>query len=106
MNRVITQSIHTEKAIFLSLCFVCAALFALYIYFVSASVAHVVLRTEINQDITHIASEISELEGKYIAAQHKVSADIATLSGYVQASHKVFIDRTPASLVLSTEANR
>lgn len=86
----------------MSLAFLCVTLFALYIYFLSASVVHVVMRTEINQEVTKISSEISELEGRYIEAQHRVSSDIASLQGYTQANAKVFIDRTPSSLVLST----
>ncbi len=106
MNRVATQTIHIEKAVFMTLAFATMMLFALYIYFISASVVHVVMRTEINQEITLIASEISELEGKYIEAQHRVSSDIASLQGYTETQEKVFIDKTPSSLVLSTPLAR
>ncbi len=106
MNKAIAQSIHIEKALFATLAFACLMLFALYIYFVSASVVHVVMRTEISQEITKISSEISELEGQYIEAQHRVSSDIASLQGYTQTQSKVFIDKTPTSLVLSTGAGQ
>lgn len=106
MNTVAVQTIHLEKAIFMSLALLCTMLFALYIYFVSASVVHVVMRTEINQEITKIASDISELEGEYIEAQHRVSSDIASLQGYTPSESKVFIDRTPSSLVLSTSLDQ
>jgi len=96
-------AIPVEKTIFIGLASSCLVLFALYIYFISASVVHVVMRTEISQEVSKIASEISELEGAYIEAQHRVSSDIASLQGYVQTQEKVFIDRTPASLVLSTQ---
>lgn len=102
MNRVTTQTIQIEKAAFAGLASLSMVLFALYVYFISASVVHVVMRTEISQEITKIASEISELEGEYIEAQHRVSSDIASLQGYTQTQSKVFIDRTPSSLVLST----
>ena len=92
-----------EKAIFLTLFVLCVSLFSLYIYFISASVVHVVMRTETSQEITKIASQISELESRYIAAQHRVSSDIASLQGYTPADAKIFIDRTPDSLVLSTQ---
>ncbi len=106
MNRVTTQTINIEKAVFMSLAFVTMMLFALYVYFISASVVHVVMRTEVSQEITLISSEISELEGEYIEAQHRVSSDIASLQGYTQTQAKVFIDKTPSSLVLSTPLAR
>lgn len=106
MNRVAIQTINIDKAVFMSLAFTTMLLFALYIYFISASVVHVVMRTEVSQEITKIASEISELEGEYIEAQHRVSSDIASLQGYSETQNKVFIDKTPSSLVLSTPLAR
>ena len=64
------------------------------------------MRTEIDQEITKISSEISSLESKYISAQHKVSSDIASLQGFQKTNEKVFIDRGTDSLVLSTGALR
>lgn len=76
-------------------------LFGLYIYFVSASVWHVVMRQEMQQHISQLHSEISQLEAEYIAAQHSVSDEIATLEGYVVAEKKIFIDRTDPAVALS-----
>ena len=42
---------------------------------------HVVLQTENTQELKKINSDISELENKLILAQHKVSADIASMQG-------------------------
>lgn len=102
MNRAIAKSIYLEKTLFMSLCSLCMLLFVSYVYFVSASVVHVVIRTEVSQEVTKIASEISELEGEYIEAQHRVSSDIASLQGYTETKEKIFINKTPTSLVLST----
>lgn len=77
-----------------------------YIYFLSASVMHVVIRKELNQELRHVASEISSYEAEYIRLQHEVSNDIASLQGYVPANDKVFIDRTKDSLVLSSRNER
>ena len=106
MTRVSKKTIHIEKAIFISCAVSCVSLFALYIYFVSASVVHVVMRTETGQQITKISSEISELEGKYIEAQHRVSSDIASLQGYQKTDAKIFINRSEGSLVLRTNAGQ
>ena len=102
MTKVSQKSIQKEKAIFMVLVAVCIMLVSLYMYFVSASVVHVVMRTEIDQEITKISSDISELEGKYIEAQHRVSSDIASLQGYQKTAEKIFLDRNEDSLVLST----
>jgi hypothetical protein len=59
------------------------------------------MRQELNHEINEMSSYVSQLESQYITAQHEVSADIAARSGYAEASEKVFIERTPASLVLS-----
>lgn len=77
-------------------------LFALYIYFVSASVLHVVMQQEILQDISLLHTEVSTLEAEYIAAQHDLSDEIATLHGYAASEEKIFIDRSENTLVLST----
>lgn len=73
-----------------------------YVYFLSASVVHVVMRKEVDKELTTLGSTLSELETEFIAVQHAVSADIASLRGYKVAEHKVFIDRSDTTLVLST----
>jgi hypothetical protein len=80
-------------------------LFSLYVYFVSASVLHVVMQQEMQQNITSLHTEIGTLEAQYIAAQHAVSADIATRHGYVAATEKIFIDRSESTLVLAEETS-
>lgn len=75
---------------------------ALYMYFLSASVVHVVMRKEVDKEIVALGTTVSELETEYIEVQHAVSADIASLRGYKVAEHKVFIDRSDTTLVLST----
>lgn len=70
------------------------SLFVLYIYFVSASVLHVVMRQEVERKTSNLHSEIAALETEYIQAQHAVSEDIAKQQGYVAVESKIFIDRT------------
>lgn len=94
---------NTEKKICLALVVVLLSLFVSYVYLVSASIVHVVLRTELDQEMQQVQSQISTLESKYIAAQHRVNERIATLDGYTENSNKVFIDRSAPSLVLSSE---
>ena len=95
-----------EKQICIALLTISALLFALYIYFISASIVHVVIRTETTQEIKKVSSEISLLESRFIEAQHKVSSDIASLQGYTETSKKIFINRTDSVLVLSDGGTR
>lgn len=73
----------------------------MYMYFLSMSVVHVVLRKEINQNISTIESEIAQLEASYILAQHKVSNKIAALENFTENDKKIFVSRQDAKLVYS-----
>ncbi len=73
----------------------------LYMYFLSASVFHVVMRKEVDSEITNLNSTLSSLETEYIESQHEVSEEIASLRGYQRTEKKVFIDRTETTLSLS-----
>lgn len=73
---------------------------ACYMYFLCFSVVHVVMRTETEHAIAGMHRELSELETKLMLAQHRVSAEVASLSGYVEPVARVFIDRSQSGLVL------
>lgn len=104
ISRAKQHNLHKQACI--GLLSLCVVLFATYVYFISASIVHVVIRTETNQEVKKMSSEISLLEGRFIEAQHKVSSDIASLQGYTQTSNKVFIDRTIPAFVLSDGSTR
>lgn len=74
-------------------------------YFVSVSVLHVVMQQEIQRKVSALNAEISQLEAEYIRAQHNLSSDIASLDGYVETTNKVFINRSEAKLVLSSNVD-
>jgi len=97
-----TTTLYQEERLWFSLALLllCVVL-SLYMYFVSASVVHVVMRKEVDQQITAVGSYVSELEANYIEAQHSVSAEIASRQGYTLTKDKIFIDRSQATLVLS-----
>ncbi len=94
-----------EKKLCIALFSIALVFFAVYIYLVSASVVHVVIRSEILQDSKKLRSEIALLEGRYIRAQHNISSEIASLEGYTEISKKVFIDRSVSIFVLADERN-
>jgi hypothetical protein len=74
---------------------------AAYVYFLSASVVHVVMRKEVDAEIAAASTAMSTLEAEYIELQHALSADIATANGFVAAPKKLFVDRTTDTLVVS-----
>jgi hypothetical protein len=72
----------------------------LYMYLLASTVVHVVMQKEVERKVAEAETVVSELETELMLAQHKVSAEIATLEGYVEPETRVFIDRGEASLVV------
>lgn len=101
MKRHNTITAYKEESRFFYLAcslFVVAA--SLYMYFVSESVMHVVMRKEVDSQIVEMATSISLLDAKYIEMQHSVSSDIASLKGFRIAKEKIFIDKSDDTLVV------
>lgn len=98
----IAATIQKEKRYLMVACGVMLGLFVLYVYFLSATVVHVVVRKEVTKDITELYTQISNLEAEYIDAQHSVSGRLSSLDGFVETQQKIFIDRRPSTLVLNT----
>ncbi len=74
-----------------------------YMYFLSLSVVHVVMRKEATAQIGELRSEIARLETSYIEAKHQISAKVANLDGFNQTDEKIFISKAEQSLVLRTQ---
>ena len=83
------------------LCFLFALLVGLYMYFVSMSVVHVVLRKETIQTQKELQSQIAQLESLYITAQLQVSDKIAAAELFSETSEKIFVSRAIPALVLN-----
>jgi len=90
-----------ERTLFFALLSALLSCFALYIYFVTSSVVQVVIRSELEQRIVETTAKTNKLEAEYMEAQNTISADIASRYGYVPIERKLYIDRTPDTLVLS-----
>lgn len=76
-------------------------IFVGYIFFVSASVVHVVVRKEIDQEIIKVNSRLSDLETAYINAKDAVGAKLVEARGFIYTDERIFINKAPTSLVLS-----
>jgi len=100
-------NIDTERKYIITCFGLLLVIFSLYVYLVSYSVVHVVIRKEIQQEINKLQTDVSNLEAEYITAQHLVSSEIASLEGYIEIEEKIFINRNNDSkLVLSTNIDR
>jgi hypothetical protein len=90
-----------ESKLFYVAIFCLVSVFVAYIYFVSMSVLHVVMRKEVDTQIAAVGTNVAGLEERYIEMQHSVSSDIASLQGFVTTDHKVFIDKSDTVVALS-----
>ncbi len=74
-----------------------------YMYLLSVSVVHVVMRKDLNREVVQLRSEIAILESSYIEASHKISQRVATADSFSAVKDKIFIHTTSdTSLVLRT----
>lgn len=73
-----------------------------YIYFVAASVLHVVVRQDVDMRSAAVRSELASLETTLIAAQHEISNRLALQNGYSEEDDKVFIHRDGDDVALRT----
>lgn len=101
MKKVSTTKIYADESrLFYIAVFSCVAVLLAYMYFLSTSIVHVVMRKEVDSQISDLRSKVSQLEASYIEKQHMVSNEIATRQGYVVTDKKIFIDKAGDTLVL------
>lgn len=97
-----TTNIHNAKRKFFYAGFLTLALLSVgYVYFVSAAVAHVVVRKELHQEMTKTQTRISDLESAYIIAKDAVGIDAVSSHGFEKNEEKVFVSKVSANAVLS-----
>ena len=90
-----------EQRIFFAALSLLLIFFGAYVYLVSASIVNVIVRKEINQEITRINSHIGDLEAAYITAQQRVAEESIGEFGFATAPQKkVYIARTSPNVVL------
>ncbi len=105
MTRINTTPCHTEQRFFFATLSFFLILFGLYIYFISASVVHVIARKEVDQAIIRVNSHIGELESTYITAKQAIAPETIAAYGFVSAStSKIYVQKAPSNLVLLTHA--
>ena len=100
-KRYTTKVYIQESSYFYGALLLLLSVFFSYVYFVSEAVAYVVMRKEVDTQISSMGTTISMLESEYIELQHTVSSEIASQHGFVAAEKKVFIDTSADTLVFS-----
>lgn len=93
----------TPSAITASLLLFIGGCVVAYIYFVAASVLHVVVRQDIDVHAAQVRSELASLETSLISAQHEISNRLALQNGYSEEDDKVFLRRGGDDVALRTE---
>lgn len=105
-SRVATKTIDS-KSLYLTLgLLILFSLVVLYMYFLTMSVVHVVLRKEVVASIRDVESQIASLESSYINAQHTVSDKMASLESFTQNDDKIFVQRGAAPTLVLSEGTR
>lgn len=92
----------TPSAITATLLLFIAACMVAYIYFVAASVLHVVVRQDVDTRVATVRSELAALETSLIGAQHEISNRLALQNGYSAEDDKIFIQRGGDDVALRT----
>ena len=106
MTRTTVKTYNTERKLFYASALFLLVVFAAYIYFVSAAVAHVVVRKELTQEISEAQTRISELEAEYIASQQAVELATALSRGFAPNEEKVFVKKADMETTLSLNDSR
>lgn len=98
--------LHTNRYyVTISLLTLCCGTVIAYMYFLSLSVVHVVMKKEIERQSQQVLSEIAQLESDYIEAHHRISQKVAQIDGFSAVSEKTFVSRNvEQGLVLRTGA--
>lgn len=101
---VTTLQLPSRKFITGILSVIALALLVLYMYFLTMSVVHVVMRKEVTQDIQSLVAEVATLEHDFMLAQHVVSTAIVDNQQYSQTNEKIFVSRNkPMTVAISGE---
>lgn len=75
----------------------------MYMYSMVMSVMNVVVSRELVSMSSEVSATITELESRYIEAQHTVRKEVALQHGFVSAQQKTFIASPDTALVISPE---
>ena len=85
----------------ISLIFGVVASFGLYVFFIERAVLSTAARTRLERQVSLVATEVGELEARYIAAENAVTMSVAGEYGLEEVSSTEFIAKKALGSVLS-----
>ena len=92
MTRATTANIYaTQMKILGALGITLVALGALYFYFLTMSIMHVVAREEMLMDIAATHSRIGTLESEYLVKKQAITEELALSEGYAAVGGKHYV---------------
>jgi len=102
MNRRVAKISQNNHHLYFSLLGVTIILLLfLYMYFLSATVVHVVLRKQAITATANVESKISQLEAAYISNQNLVSEKIVSTKDFSEHTEKIFVSRVTPTVAMS-----
>lgn len=99
------KPLQRERQLFCALSILVCGLLALYMYFVSAAIAHVVVRKELNQEIAAMHTRISDFEAEYIIEKDRIAEPQAIELGFERNENKIFVTKKSAVALSRTNEN-
>lgn len=91
--------LNIEKKIFWSLSITLVLCIAFYIFFINATVRNVVSRQNLEAEASRLTVAIGEKEFEYISLRNAITLPLAYSLGFVEAGDKIYVSRTPKTLV-------
>jgi hypothetical protein len=85
-------AITLEKQVFWALTSLLILLVVFYIYFLTASIFHVIVREEVEQNIIVLESYLGGLEAKYIKKKNTITLDLAYELDFHRVASKEFVN--------------
>jgi hypothetical protein len=101
MTRTATNPYAQKQRLFFAALSLLLILFASYVYFVSAAIVHVIVRKEVDREITALNSRIGDLEASYIEAHGRLDEEAISAFGFKPVRTAVYVRRAPTDLVLA-----
>lgn len=105
MVRDLLQLNNLQKRLFALLCISIAVSAVVYGTLVKRTVAYVVEREDLAENISDLSADISVLEGKYMAALQAVTIDRAYALGFTDREPTLFVSRNPEALSIRYDGN-
>lgn len=76
---------------------------SIYVYAVNATARNIVVRRDLEKQITSVSSSLNSLEFAYIELRNNITIELAYLYGFKEVRNPLYISRTnPASLSYNT----